>query len=117
MGLSILISLYFSRTTFLPPYSPPPPLPIMISLNYMHDFSCMSTTIQFFLADFKTIFQYVVVSSKVIFRHSSLLTVPYSLVAKFIVAYWLDKVDYGIGLSYRRASLCSLTGRYDNPVL
>ncbi len=27
-----------------------------------------------------------------------------------------DKVDYGIGLSYRPASLCSLTGRYDNPM-
>ncbi len=28
----------------------------------------------------------------------------------------LDKVDYGIGLSYRPASLCSLTGRYGNPM-
>ncbi len=26
-----------------------------------------------------------------------------------------DKVDYGIRLSYRPASLCSLTGWYDNP--
>jgi hypothetical protein len=26
------------------------------------------------------------------------------------------KADYGIGLSYRPASLCSLTGRYDNPM-
>jgi hypothetical protein len=25
-----------------------------------------------------------------------------------------DKVDYGIGLSFRPAILCSLTGRYDN---
>jgi hypothetical protein len=28
-----------------------------------------------------------------------------------------DKVDCGIGWSYRPASLCSLMGRYDNPVL
>jgi hypothetical protein len=27
-----------------------------------------------------------------------------------------DKVDYGIGLSYRPASLSSLTGRYENPI-
>jgi hypothetical protein len=28
---------------------------------------------------------------------------------------WLgDKVNFGLGLSYRPASLCSLTGRYDN---
>jgi hypothetical protein len=29
-------------------------------------------------------------------------------VAKFIVPYWGDKVDHGIELSYRPASLCSL---------
>ncbi len=28
-----------------------------------------------------------------------------------------DKVDYGIGLSYRPAILCSLTGRYDSQML
>ncbi len=33
-------------------------------------------------------------------------------VAKFIVPYRGDQVDYGIGLPYRPASLCSLTGRY-----
>jgi hypothetical protein len=27
-----------------------------------------------------------------------------------------DKFDYGISLLYRPASLCSLTGRYDNPM-
>ncbi len=27
-----------------------------------------------------------------------------------------DKVAYGIGLAYRAASLCSLSGRYDNPM-
>jgi hypothetical protein len=27
-----------------------------------------------------------------------------------------DIVDYGKGLSYRPASLCSLAGRYDNPM-
>ncbi len=27
-----------------------------------------------------------------------------------------DIVDSGLGLSYRPASLCSLTGRYDNPM-
>jgi hypothetical protein len=27
-----------------------------------------------------------------------------------------DKVDSGIGLSYRPASLCSLAGLYDNPM-
>jgi hypothetical protein len=28
---------------------------------------------------------------------------------------WLgDKVNFGLGLSYRPGSLCSLTGRYDN---
>ncbi len=27
-----------------------------------------------------------------------------------------DKVDYGIGLSYWPASLCSLAGRYENPM-
>jgi hypothetical protein len=27
-----------------------------------------------------------------------------------------DTVDYGIGLTYRPASICSLTGQYDNPM-
>jgi hypothetical protein len=27
-----------------------------------------------------------------------------------------DKVDYGVGLSYRPAIHCSLMGRYDNPM-
>jgi hypothetical protein len=27
-----------------------------------------------------------------------------------------DKVDYGIGLSYRPTSLCSLAGQCDNPM-
>jgi hypothetical protein len=40
-----------------------------------------------------------------------------NFVAKFIVPYWGDKVDHGIGLSYRPAgSLCFLTGRYENPM-
>jgi hypothetical protein len=34
-----------------------------------------------------------------------------SPVAKFLVPFCGDKVDYGIGLSYRPASLCSLTGK------
>jgi hypothetical protein len=37
-------------------------------------------------------------------------------VFKVIVPDWEDKVDCAIGLSYRPASLCSLTGRYDNPM-
>jgi hypothetical protein len=37
-------------------------------------------------------------------------------VAKFVVPYWREKVDYGIGLSYWPTSLCSLTGLYDNPM-
>jgi hypothetical protein len=37
--------------------------------------------------------------------------------AKFIVPERGDIVDFGIGLSYRPASLCSLAGRYDNPML
>ncbi len=37
-------------------------------------------------------------------------------VAKFIVPNWGDKVDSGVGLSYLPASLCSLAGRYDNPM-
>jgi len=37
-------------------------------------------------------------------------------VAKFLVPYWRDKVDYGMGLLNWPASLCSLTGWYDNPM-
>ncbi len=37
-------------------------------------------------------------------------------VAKFIVHDWGDIVDSGIELSYRPASQCSLSGRYDNPM-
>jgi hypothetical protein len=47
-----------------------------------------------------------------VINQSTSTSIPYA-VAKFIVLYWGDKVDYGIGLSYRPASLCSLTGRYD----
>jgi hypothetical protein len=39
---------------------------------------------------------------------------PAISVAKFIVPYWEDKVDYGIGLSYQPASLCNLMDRYGN---
>ncbi len=39
-------------------------------------------------------------------------------VAKFIVSDWGDKVDSGVGLSYRRgqATVHRLAGRYDNPM-
>ncbi len=39
-------------------------------------------------------------------------------VAKFIVPDWGDKVDSGMGLTYRAARLHRLAGRYefDNPV-
>ncbi len=37
-------------------------------------------------------------------------------VDKFIGPYWGDKVDYGIGLSYRPATLCSLMVQYNNPM-
>jgi hypothetical protein len=37
-------------------------------------------------------------------------------VAKFIVSDWGDKVDYGIMLSYRPVTQCSLVGRCDNPM-
>ncbi len=37
-------------------------------------------------------------------------------VARFIVPDWGDKVNSGTGLSYRPASLCSLTGLYENPM-
>jgi len=37
-------------------------------------------------------------------------------VAKFIVPDWGDKVDSGIGVSYRPAKLHRLEGRYDNPM-
>jgi hypothetical protein len=36
-------------------------------------------------------------------------------VAKFIVPDWEDKVNSGIGLSYRQARLHRLAGQYDNP--
>jgi hypothetical protein len=39
---------------------------------------------------------------------------PLHVDAQFLVPDWGDKVDYGLGLSYRPASL--LAGRYDNPV-
>ncbi len=35
-------------------------------------------------------------------------------VAKFLLPYWEDNVDFDIWLSYQPASLCSRTGRYDN---
>ncbi len=37
-------------------------------------------------------------------------------VTNFIVPYFGDKVDSGIGLSYRPAKLHRLAGRYDNPM-
>ncbi len=37
-------------------------------------------------------------------------------VASFIVSDFGDKVDSGIGLSYRSAKLHRLAGRYDNPM-
>ncbi len=38
-------------------------------------------------------------------------------VAKFLVPDWGDKVvEYGIGLPYWPASLCSLAGLYENPI-
>jgi hypothetical protein len=36
--------------------------------------------------------------------------------AQLIVPDWGDKVDYGIGLSYRPVRLHRLAGRYDNPI-
>jgi hypothetical protein len=36
--------------------------------------------------------------------------------AKFIVPDWGDKVDSGMGLSYRPAMLQRLAGRSDNPM-
>jgi hypothetical protein len=36
--------------------------------------------------------------------------------AEFIVPDWGDKVNYGIGLSYRPAKLHRLAGRHDNPM-
>jgi len=47
---------------------------------------------------------------------SSLLLVFQDPVAKFLVSDWGAIVDSVIGLSYRPASLCSLAGRYDNPI-
>jgi hypothetical protein len=37
-------------------------------------------------------------------------------VSKFIVPDWGNKVNSGIGLSYRPARLHRLAGRYDNPM-
>jgi hypothetical protein len=37
-------------------------------------------------------------------------------VAKFLVPDWGDKVDSGIGLSFRSARLHRLAGRYNNPM-
>jgi len=36
--------------------------------------------------------------------------------AQFLVPDWGDKIDYGIGLSYRPPRLHRLAGRYDNPM-
>ncbi len=49
-------------------------------------------------------------------RHWSRLFLRVNPVAKFIVPDWGDKVDSGIGLSYRRARLHRLAGLYDNPI-
>ncbi len=40
----------------------------------------------------------------------------FQLVAEFINPDWGDKVNFGIGLSYRPARLHGLAGRYDNPM-
>jgi hypothetical protein len=41
----------------------------------------------------------------------------FDLTRSQIPSPWMsDKVDSGIGLSYRQANLCSLAGRYDNPM-
>jgi hypothetical protein len=37
--------------------------------------------------------------------------------AQFIVPDWGDKVNFGIGLSYRSVRPHRLAGRYDNPML
>ncbi len=40
----------------------------------------------------------------------------YGTLAKFLVPDWGDKADSSVGLSYRPGSLCSMAGRYDNPM-
>jgi hypothetical protein len=52
------------------------------------------------------------------FKIKKISSVDLCPVAIFIVRLWLwgDKVDSGIGLSYRPATLCSLEGRHDNPI-
>ena len=49
-------------------------------------------------------------------RHWSRLFRRVNPVAKFIVPDWGDKVDSGIGLSYRHARLHRLADLYDNPI-
>jgi hypothetical protein len=43
-------------------------------------------------------------------------SVPIRPVAKFIVPDREDKVDSGIGMSHRPASICRLPGLYNNPM-
>ncbi len=52
-------------------------------------------------------------SSALAFRRSRLDLIEEYAVAKFIVPGWGDKVDSGIGLSYRPARLLRLEGRYE----
>ncbi len=50
------------------------------------------------------------------FEHLNKAEVQAKPVTKFIDPWMVDIVDSGIGLLYRPASLCSLAGRYDNPM-
>jgi hypothetical protein len=45
-----------------------------------------------------------------------MLLIGANSVATFLVPDWGDKVNSGIGLSYRPAMLHRLAGRYDNPM-
>ncbi len=52
----------------------------------------------------------VFILNKVLFLASKSLSLALNPVAKFIVPDWGDKVDYGIGFSYRPARLHRLAG-------
>jgi hypothetical protein len=64
--------------------------------------------------------QYTLTDTQILFQND-VYTSPVNLkrpsVAKFIITDWgIYIVDSGIWLSYRPTSLCSLAGRYDNPM-
>jgi hypothetical protein len=76
--------------------------------------SLLNIWFEAFFTDFST---YLKMTSKIYLRSPNYRTfVTSTTAAEFLVPDWGDKVNSGIGFSYRPAGLHRLAGRYDNPM-